>query len=450
MLNISNNKVGGKINTDKFASFRDLEGKKSGRVLVRLMIGLAFFFLITMFIPWTQNIRSAGVLTTLQPDQRPQTIHSVIAGRIEKWFVREGDYVQKGDTILYITEIKDQYWDPQLLTRTKQQLTAKEKSAVSYSEKAEALSRQIAAMKNARDMRIVQAENKLEQSRLQVVSDSIDYEAAKINMDIAEERYDRIKALFDQGLKSKTDLESRGLTLQKTRADLVAIENKLAISKNKVANNQLEIAAVKAKFQDDIAKTESERFSALSGQFDVEATISKLENEYSNYSVRKNLYYITAPQNGYVTKAIQSGLGETIKEGEEIVSIMPAAYDLAVAMYIKPIDLPLLDKGQHVRIQFDGWPAIVFSGWPNTSYGTYGGTVFAIDNFISANGMYRVLVSPDPNDHPWPNALRVGAGTKNMVLLKNVPVWYELWRKINGFPPDYYKGEGENVDSKKA
>jgi membrane fusion protein, adhesin transport system len=110
-------------------------------------------------------------------------------------------------------------------------------------------------------------------------------------------------------------------------------------------------------------------------------------------------------------------------------------------MYVDPIDLPLIEKKQEVRIQFDGWPAIVFSGWPNTSYGTYGGRVFAIDNFISNNGKYRLMVSPDPNDHPWPDALRVGAGTFNMLLLKDVPIWYELWRQINGFPPDYYKND---------
>ena len=140
---------------------------------------------------------------------------------------------------------------------------------------------------------------------------------------------------------------------------------------------------------------------------------------------------------------------ETLKEGEEIVSIMPARYELAVQMYVKPLDLPLIKKGQHVRIQFDGWPAIVFSGWPNTSYGTYGGVVVAIDNFISANGKYRMLLAPDPNDHTWPSALRVGAGTDNMILLKDVPIWYEIWRQINGFPPDYYEMENEKMNDGK-
>jgi hypothetical protein len=118
---------------------------------------------------------------------------------------------------------------------------------------------------------------------------------------------------------------------------------------------------------------------------------------------------------------------------------MPANIDVAVEVFVKPIDIPLLGKGSKVRVQFDGWPAIVFSGWPNVSYGTYGGKVVAIDNFISENGKYRVLVVPDTNDHAWPKEIRVGAGVSSMMLLKDVPIWYELWRKINGFPPEYYK-----------
>ena len=155
--------------------------------------------------------------------------------------------------------------------------------------------------------------------------------------------------------------------------------------------------------------------------------------------MRTSLYFILAPQDGYVTQAKQVGLGETIKEGDDIISIMPATYDLAVQMYIKPIDLPLFEKGQKVMIQFDGWPAIIFSGWPGISYGTYQGEVLAMDNFISPNNMYRILVKPAINSQPWPEQLRVGAGVKALTLLKNVQVWYELWRQINGFPPDYYK-----------
>ena len=31
----------------------------------------------------------------------------------------------------------------------------------------------------------------------------------------------------------------------------------------------------------------------------------------------------------------------------------------------------------------------------------------------------------------------MGSGVYGWALLDDVPVWYELWRQINGFPPDY-------------
>jgi hypothetical protein len=93
-----------------------------------------------------------------------------------------------------------------------------------------------------------------------------------------------------------------------------------------------------------------------------------------------------------------------------------------------------------VRLIFDGWPALVFSGWPGISTGTYGGKVVAIDNFVSANGKYRVLVAPDTEEGTWPTALRVGGAVQGVALLKDVAIGYEIWRRLNGFPPVYYKG----------
>ena len=439
MLNISNISVSKYIDRSKYPSLRKAEQRRSSQVLRRALGVFFAIALVFMFVPWTQNIRARGNVTTLKPDQRPQTIHSVIGGRIEKWFVQEGDLVEKGDTILFISEVKDDYFDPNLLGRTQEQLKAKEMSVDSYMEKVRALDKQIDALVQTAELKLKQAKNNFRQAELKVVADSMDYQAYKVNFEIAKTQKERFQALYDKGLKSLTELENKRNTMQKAQAEMIAGENKLLTSKNELINAEVELVAVQAKYRDEIAKAESDKYTALSNMYDAEAVVTKLQNTYMNYSVRTGMYYITAPQNGYITKAIQSGIGETIKEGTPIISIMPADYDLAVAMYIRPIDLPLLEKGSPVRIQFDGWPAIVFSGWPNTSYGTYGGRVYAIDNFISDNGKYRVLVAPDKEDHAWPDALRVGAGANNMLLLKDVPIWYELWRQINGFPPDYYK-----------
>jgi multidrug efflux pump subunit AcrA (membrane-fusion protein) len=439
MLNIAKNSIKGSINTQHFASLKQVYQDRGKKRLPRVLIILLLLFVLFVFLPWTQNIRANGTVIALKPGQRPQTINSIIGGRIEKWFVQEGDLVKKGDTILYVSEIKDEYFDPNLLARTNEQLKSKEMSVNFYMEKVKAMDNQVSALAQGLILKQEQAANKLLQARLSVKSDSIDLQAFEVNYKIALEQYKRMQELHEKGLKSLTDLENRKLKLQETNAKMIAQENKLLSSRNQLINARIELSSIKADFRDKISKSESEKFSALSGMYDAEAVVTKLQNQYSNYLVRSGMYYITAPQDGFITKALRSGIGETIKEGTEILSIMPANIDVAVEVFVKPIDIPLLGKGSKVRVQFDGWPAIVFSGWPNVSYGTYGGKVVAIDNFISENGKYRVLVVPDTNDHAWPKEIRVGAGVSSMMLLKDVPIWYELWRKINGFPPEYYK-----------
>ncbi|WP_290701371.1 biotin/lipoyl-binding protein [Lacinutrix sp.] len=449
MLNISNNKLNTKVDISNFKSHKKAFGKKHYKNFNRLLLISAIISFIILFFPWTQNITAAGAVTTLTPDQRPQSIQSPIPGRIEKWYVREGDFVKKGDTILFISEVKNDYFDPDLVKRTGQQINAKNASVKSYGSKVNALNNQIGALSNERGLKLQQAENKLLQSKLKVKSASIDFQASKTNLEIAEKQFIRTETLQKEGLKSLTDVEQKRLKLQETQAKLISQENKYLVSQNEVLNAQVEITRVKAEYIDKISKAQSDKYTAESSQFDAEAQVSKLENNKSNYEIRNTMYHIKAPLDGYINKALKTGIGESFKEGERLVGIMPANYDMAVETYIDPIDLPLVHIGETFRIQFDGWPAIVFSGWPNVSYGTYGAKVVAMENFISENGKFRILLEPDSNDYAWPQAIRVGSGVKAIGLLEDVPIWFELWRQLNGFPPNYYQPTTSNDKAKK-
>ena len=438
MLNISKNRIDEYIVKKNLKSFAIIDSKKSKNVAKRLLLFSTILLIIIMFIPWTQNIRAKGLLTTLKPNQKPQVIQSIIGGRIEKWYVQDGDLVKKGDTLLYISEVKDEYFDPSLLERTGEQLDFKTSSVDTYKSKVLALEKQIEALIETKNLKLKQTNNKYEQAKIKVETDSINYQVTQFNHTVAIEQFQRFQSLYEDGLKSKTDLENRNITLQKASNDMNAMENKYLTSQNELINAKVEIVTIEAQYDYEIAKAQSDKFTAMSMVFDAESTVSKMQNQYSNYEIRNSLYYITAPQDGYVSRTIQSGIGQTVKPGDEIISVIPSEYELAIEMFVRPIDLPLLKHKQQVRIQFDGWPAIIFSGWPNVSYGTYGGLVYAIDNYISPNGLYRILVCPDPTDHPWPEQLRIGAATNNLTLLNDVPIWYELWRQFNGFPPDYY------------
>jgi len=449
MLDISNVKIKESIPFSGAKSLVMTLPIKESKRRVRILTGILIVMFIMLFLPWTQNIRSKGYVTALRQEQRPQTIHSVIAGRIEKWYVREGAFVQKGDTIVQISEIKDEYFDSMLLPRTQLQVDAKLLSADSYKEKVGQLQSQIKAIEANNILKLKQAQNKLNMANLKVQSDSIYFEQAKVNFKIGVEQLRRAEKLYEEGLRSLTDLESRRLKFQEVQAKLLAAENDYLSSQNSQITALIDLDAIENEFRDKLAKSRSEMYTAMSSQYDAEATATKLENQYSNYEARTGFRHILAPQDGYLAQSIQVGIGETIKEGDQILNIVPSNAELAVEMYVQPVDLPLIKVGNKVRFIFDGWPAIVFSGWPQLSNGTFGGQVVAIDQFAGPNNQYRVVVAEDPEEEPWPDLLRMGSGADGIALLNDVPVWYEIWRQLNGFPADYYTQEEKDGLAKK-
>jgi multidrug efflux pump subunit AcrA (membrane-fusion protein) len=399
---------------------------------------LSILFAIVMFLPWTQNIRSTGNVTTLKQEQRPQQINTIIPGKVIRWHVAEGDYVKAGDTILQLSEIKDEYLDPQLIQRTREQLAAKQQAINYYQNKADATGSQIRAMSEAVVLKMQQLKNKMQQLDLNINSQENEAAAADNDFTIALKQYERQRAMYDSGLVSLTQLEQRNLIYQNALAKKIAAQNKLAYTRQEIANTSIEISAIQQEYNEKMSKAKGEQFQSLSEINTGAGEIAKLQNQVSNYSIRNGLYTITAPQSGQINNAMKAGIGEIVKEGEMIAQIIPDKINYAVEIFVRPVDLPLVQKGQKVRFMFDGYPAIVFSGWPKGSFGTFGGKVAAVETAVSANGKFRVLVTEDANDVPWPRQLSIGAGAVGMALLKDVPIWYELWRNINGFPPDFY------------
>ncbi|WP_426060036.1 HlyD family secretion protein [Hymenobacter sp. B1770] len=434
----------------RFRSLRMVQTPKAGRTLARWGATLGLLVFVAGFLPWTQNIRSQGRLTTLRPQDRPQTVPSTIGGRIQKWYVREGQLVKQGDTLVQITEIKEKYFDPELLQRTREQLEAKIASLRENAAKTEALGGQQTALRQGLQFSLSKARNKVSQARLKVRSDSAQVLAQRADFAIATRQQEAQENLYRQGLKSLTELEARRLKFQESQAKVQDVQNKLSISRQELTNAIIELQSLQAEYTDKISKSESDRRSATSYQFDTEGQIAKMRNELANLSIRAGYYFIQAPQDGYVVRALKEGQGEIVKEGEDIVTMMPSSPQLAAELYVKPMDIPLLRVGRHVRLQFDGWPALVFTGWPGTSFGTFGGTVAVIDN-IDSQGQYRILVIPDSTQEAWPKPLRVGSGVYGWALLDDVPIWYELWRQLNGFPPDFVgEPEPENKGGGKA
>jgi multidrug efflux pump subunit AcrA (membrane-fusion protein) len=410
-----------------------LEGRKSR--VIKWFTGTIIMGICILFLPWTQNIRARGYVTTLRQENRPQELNSVIGGKIAKWYVKEGDLVQTGDTIAQLTEIKDSYLDPNLIGRTQDQISAKTNGINQYRLKVEAIQNQISALEQGLQV-------KTRQLTIKVVSDSMDAMAAENEYAIAETQLKRASIMKDSGLMSTLQIEQRIQAKQSSLAKKITAANKFVNAKS-------EINQILQEYNEKIYKARSEMASANSEIAAGEAEIAKLNNQASNYVMRNNFYYLLAPQSGQIVKAVKAGINEIIKEGEKIAEIVPSSPSHAVEIFVPAIDIPLLSLGQEVKFLFDGYPAILFSGWPGASYGIFNGQIVAIENTSDAKGNFRVLVAEDKTSKPWPKTLKMGVGASSIALLKNVSVWYELWRNVNGFPPDYYETSKDEKKSKK-
>lgn len=422
--------------------------KKYSKAIKYLLLSIGFSGVVILLLPWTQSVESYGKVTTLNPENRPQTITTRIAGRVEKWFINEGQYVKKNDTIAFISEIKDEYIDPQLINRSEQQIQAKETTLESYENKVNAVNSQIDALNKTLLLKLEQARNKIIQAKIKVTTDSIEAQTSLNNYKTAEEQLKRYEELLTKGVISKTDLENRRVKVQEALSKKTSADNKFISAKNELLNSEIDLNTVQQDYQEKLMKAESDKFSVLSALYEGEGSLTKLQNQLANYTMRKGFYYVLAPQDGYITKTNVQGIGEILKEGAALCSIVPNQKEQAIEMYINPIDLPLIEKGQRMQLVFDGWPAFVFSGWPGVSYGTYSAEIVAFDKVLSENGKFRVLAKN--TGEPWPDAIQIGSGVKGFALLNNVPLIYELWRQANGFPPEFYvKSNSTKKDDKK-
>lgn len=420
--------------------------KKSNVAKWFLFTFLAFVFI--MFLPWTQNIKTQGNVNTLFQEQRPQKLNSPIPGRIIKWYVKNGDVVKKGDTILQISEIKDDYLDPLLVERTQEQVQAKKGVREYYNAKISTTENQIAAITAAKDLKLNQIKIKIAQLQNKLKAEQAELTAVNNELKIAQDQLNRQNKMYEEGLVSLTQLQQRNVSYQNALAKKTSAENKLAQTQQEIAAQNIEQNAVIQEYTEKLSKTEGERFQSMGQVAGSTGDIAKLENQVATYKVRKGLYYILATQDGQITQLTKAGIGEIVKDAETIGIIVPKNIDYIAEIYVKPVDLPLIRENQKVMLTFDGFPAIVFSGWPNSSYGTFSGKIIAIENSISENGLFKAIVAEDKTQKRWPPNMKIGTGASGIAILNDVPIWYEIWRNINGFPPDYYQVNTQKNEKK--
>jgi len=408
----------------------------SARLAIKLLLVVA---LLIAFVPWTQTITTTGQLSAYSPYERPQDIEAQITGRINKWHVFEGVRVKQGDLILELSDIDPLFMAPDLLSLLEQRKTALEQNRQAALDRAAQLEKRIKEMQNlvkaavpSAEARVLEAENKVREAEQNVA-------AAKIVVDTAELNVDRHKQLAERGLVSQRELE---LTIQAaigSKAELQGAEAALQAAKQGMRALSFGRDQISADVLQRLLDAEASRAGAFADAARATDQLADVSLRLSNITQRRIASRTYAPIDGTVVRMAEVGPGETVRPGDKLLRISPLSADKAAELWADGLDSPLLNVGRKVRLLFFGIPAIPLPAWPELMAGTYGGVIKVVDQVDDGKGNFRFWVVPDPEDRPWPEQSHVRQGTKVMgwVILNRVPLWYELWRRVNLFPPDY-------------
>jgi adhesin transport system membrane fusion protein len=400
------------------------------RIAAAIVILTPIIVVLLLLIPWQQSATGTGRVIAWAPENRQQPVESPIDGRLVSWQVQEGDAVAAGETLVLLEDN-----DPNWLARLQSQLEAAGQAQAAATDQVISYEAKLAAAIAGRELALAEYDAKIAGLRQKRVSDGAELDAASV-------QEGRILTLRDEGISSSRSAELASMKARKAEAAAQARDAEISAvqrAREKAgADADAKIAGARAELEAARGKVAEARQKQI-----------ELESKVARQSAQS----VKAPRDGIVLAVHGGAGGGQVKKGQLLVTLVPATTDRAVELWIDGNDMPLLQRGDDVRLLFEGWPALQFVGLPGGSTGTFAGIVSWIDPADNGKGKFRVVVLPDAEELAWPAAdrLRQGVRAKGFVLLSRVPLGYELWRQVNGFPPipDLDKGTKPDLPTNK-
>lgn len=410
------------------AAFTLVRSPRVTRVLARVLLAMVVAVILLAFSPWQQTAVGTGRVVAFTPVERQQFVEAPIEGRVERWEVREGSRVKKGDLL---AELSDN--DPQFMSRLQLEREAIVRRMEAAQARADALAARIEQLTGSRSQATSAAGARVAMARDRVAAAERALEAAEAAQRTAKLNLERQQKLIAGGLTSTRNVELAELEAVRTVTETERARAALSAARSEEAALLADQGRVVNDVGASVEDAKASRASALAEVASNQAELARMDVRLA----RQRTQEVRAPMDATVLRLVGGLGGEMLKAGDPLAVLVPDTESRAVELWMEGNDVPLLAEGRHVRLQFEGWPAVQFSGWPAVAVGTFGGRVALIDSTDDGKGQFRILVVPDEKDEPWPSTLylRQGVRVNGWVFLNQVKLGFELWRRFNGFPP---------------
>jgi len=232
-----------------------------------------------------------------------------ISGRVEKLFVKQGDYVKAGQLIAIIEHADLQREVEKNYQEHLQAQAQHEKVIKTYPENIKA-----------------------QKSVISVI---------KADLAQLKREKERLLALYQEGLISKNDLER--------------IERDVEVKENQLASELAKLSALEEEYNQELKRTQ--------------ALVLATKNQYEASKVKLSYALIYSPIDGYVSE-VSTQQGETVVAGlnaPTFITVIDLS-KLEVHCYIDETDIGKIKPGMPARFRVDSFPDKVFEAKVRTIY----------------------------------------------------------------------------------
>ena len=418
-------------------ALRLVPASRPARVLARMgVLALGVVAVSLAVVPWQQSVVGSGRVLAYSPTERQQNIEAPIEGRVVHWEVREGTRVRKGDLV---AELSDN--DPAIMERLEQERRAVLTRIEAARERMGSLDGRIEALRASGENAGTATGERVRMARDRTRAAEQAVEAALAAKETARLNVERQRQLAGSGLVSRRQVEVAELDYTRAGTEAERADAALSAARNEERALLADLAKVGTDARAAVNDARAARATADAEAANAFAELARIDVRLA----RQDAQRVLAPMDGTILRLGGAVGGEMVKAGDLLAVIVPDTDSRAVELWMDGNDVPLLTEGRKVRLQFEGWPALQFSGWPSVAVGTFGARVALIDATDDGKGRFRVVALPDDEDDAWPppRFLRQGVRVNGWVLLDQVKLGFELWRRLNGFPPTTNVGGGE-------
>jgi membrane fusion protein, adhesin transport system len=412
------------------SQFRSLDIAEINPIVRRIWlftIIIVLFLVAFLFLPWQQTVKGTGTLIAYHPSERVQPVSATINGFIEAFHVEENQQVAKGAKLFTMVDLDTEYAArvKEMERRLRDQLANTRREIEAVKANRDNAVKQRAVGIELYDQRFLQAKERLSSLRLKRTALQKSYETEAAN-------FDRIKRLYEEAIESRRNFERADTAWVKAKTELEKIDVDISVQERTLSMIEQEKVQFVNEADNRIRRLENDVLNAQNRSSGFERDLQRQMTEIARYETSE----VRAEKAGEIIRVLTNDKNKFIRQGEPVLQFAPRVSERTVLLKVSDFNMPLIREGLKVRMMFYGWPALQISGWPTIRFGTFGGIIKKVDPVSYEKGYYYAYVVEDPEE-PWPSEemLRRGTQATAWVALDTVPVWYQLWRLMNAFPP---------------